>query len=232
MPSNCPLRPNQETSCGERVNRKVDYGSLDYRQIPCHHAISALQSCLSHHVDHLVDKVEEIDMKDLRKQYENYDPRINRIVDMIPEAQSCPLFITGPLKSWSSPRKSVVLMGDNAHSMVNNMAQGAATLMEDSAFLGRCIGQVVQNRLSLQLAITIYERRRMPNAHFKQQVSFLSGAIWHLPDEPAQEARDEVMRLELEGKPFIQSPNLYGDCQWTISSLLEKRRSRLRRHDP
>jgi salicylate hydroxylase len=135
---------------------------------------------LSHHVDHLVDDVQDIDMKDLRKQYENYDPRIKRIVDMIPEAQRWPLLVTGPLKSWSSPSKNVVLIGDAAHSMTNHMAQGAATSMEDGAFLSRCIGQVVQNRLSLQQAISIYEQHRIPKAYFKQQVSFLNGAIWHL----------------------------------------------------
>ncbi len=172
---------------------------------------------LSHHVDHLVEKVEEIDMKDLRKQYENYDPRIKRIVDMIPEAQRWPLLVTGPLKSWSSPMKNVVLLGDAAHSMVNHMAQGAATSMEDGAFLGKCIEQVVQGRLSLQQAVEIYEQARMPKAHFKQQVSFLNGAIWHLPNGPAQEARDEAMRLELEGKPFLRSPNLYGDPTAVLS---------------
>lgn len=172
---------------------------------------------LSHHLDRLVDKLEEIDMKDLRKQYENYDPRIKRIVDMIPSAQRWPLLVTGPLQSWSSPQKNVVLMGDAAHSMVNHMAQGAATAMEDGAFLGRCISQVVQNRISIAQAIEIYERHRMPKAHVKQQVSFLNGAIWHLPDGPAQQARDEAMKLELDGKPFLRSPNLYGDPRTVLS---------------
>jgi len=166
---------------------------------------------LSHHVDHLVDKVEAVDTKELRAQYKDYDPRIKRIIDMIPEVQRWPLLVTGPLESWSSPRKNVVLMGDAAHSMVNHMAQGAATSMEDGAFLGRCIGKVVQGKLSIAQAIEIYERARMPKAHFKQQVSFLNGAIWHLPDGPAQKARDEAMRAELEGKRMLRSPNLYGD---------------------
>jgi salicylate hydroxylase len=172
---------------------------------------------LSHHVDHLVDKVEEIDMRDLRKTYENYDPRIKRIVDMIPEAQRWPLLVTGPLESWSSPSKNVVLMGDAAHSMVNHMAQGAATSMEDGAFLGKCIGQVLQSRISQAQAIQIYEKGRMPKAYIKQQVSFLNGAIWQLPDGPAQQARDKAMRLELEGKPFVRSSNLYGDPTTMLS---------------
>lgn len=91
------------------------------------------------------------------------------------------------------------------------MAQGAATAIEDGAFLARCIEQVVQRRMDLSSAISIYEKGRMPKAYFKQQVSFLNGAIWHLPDGPAQQARDEAMRPELERKPFIRSPNLYGD---------------------
>ncbi|KAK0127160.1 hypothetical protein ONS96_006713 [Cadophora gregata f. sp. sojae] len=170
-----------------------------------------LNLVLSHHVDRLVDKVEEVDVAEVRRQYAEYDPRIKRIVDMIPEASRWPLLVTGPLESWSSPGKNVVLMGDAAHSMVNHMAQGAATSMEDGAFLGRCVGQVVQGRISLGQAIEVYEKARMPKAHFKQQVSFLNGVIWQLPDGPAQEARDKAMTLELGGKPVLRSPNLYGN---------------------
>ncbi|KAG4434701.1 hypothetical protein IFR05_009811 [Cadophora sp. M221] len=166
---------------------------------------------LSHHVDRLVDTVEEVDVEEVRKQYEDYDPRIKRVVDMIPEASRWPLLVTGPLESWSSEEKNVVLVGDAAHSMVNHMAQGAATSMEDGAFLGRCIAQVVQGRINLEQAIEVYEKGRMPKAHFKQQVSFLNGAIWHLPDGPAQKARDEAMSLELGEKPVLRSPNLYGN---------------------
>lgn len=67
------------------------------------------------------------------------------------------------------------------------MAQGAATSMEDGAFLGRTIAAVVQGKISMPEAIDIYEKRRMPMARMKQGVSFLNGAIWQLPDGPAQE---------------------------------------------
>ena len=119
--------------------------------------------------------------------------------------------VTGPLKSWSSSRKNVVLMGDAAHSMVNHMAQGAATSMEDGAFLGRCIAKVIEGKIRLNEAVRIYEEERMPKAFAKQQVSFLNGAIWHLPDGPEQEARDKAMKSELEGRYHVRSSNLYGD---------------------
>lgn len=124
--------------------------------------------------------------------------------------------VTGPLKSWSSRRKNVVLMGDAAHSMVNHMAQGAATSMEDGAFLGRCIAKVVEGKIRLHDAVRIYEEERMPKAFAKQQVSFLNGAIWHLPDGPEQIARDKAMEPELEGRYYVRSSNLYGDPQTVL----------------
>jgi len=66
---------------------------------------------LSHHVDRLVDDVEEIDMNEFRDLYKDFDPRIKRIIDMVPTAKRWPLLVTGPLKSWSNEKKNIVLMG-------------------------------------------------------------------------------------------------------------------------
>jgi salicylate hydroxylase len=107
-------------------------------------------------------------------------------------------------------------MGDAAHSMVNHMAQGAATSMEDGAFLARCIAKVVEGRIRMDEAVQIYETERMPKAAMKQQVSFLNGAIWHLPDGPEQRARDEAMAPELQEKYYVRSSNLYGDPQTVL----------------
>ncbi|TVY81382.1 FAD-dependent monooxygenase OpS4 [Lachnellula suecica] len=169
-----------------------------------------LNLVLSHHTDNLVYNVEDVAVEDLRKQFEGYDLKIKRVIDMIPETQRWPLLVTA-LESWSSPEKNVVLMGDAAHSMVNHMAQGAATAMEDGAFIGRCIAEVVQNRLTLTQAVEIYEKERMPKARAKQHISFLNGAIWHLPAGPKQEARDGAMKEEMSGKKLSRSPNLYSD---------------------
>lgn len=124
--------------------------------------------------------------------------------------------VTGPMESWSSPQKNVVLMGDAAHSMVNHMAQGAATSMEDGAFLAKCVEGAIQGKLSLREAVGIYEAERMPKAYEKQQVSFINGAIWQLPDGPLQEGRDAAMAPELQGKYFVRSSNLYGDPQTVL----------------
>jgi salicylate hydroxylase len=166
---------------------------------------------LSHHVDYPVTSPEPIAISVLQEQFKNYDPRIKRVVDMITESNRWPLLVTGPLESWSSKEKNVVLIGDAAHSMVNHMAQGAATSMEDGAFLGRCLAQVVAGKITLEQAVKVYETERMPKAKFKQKISFLNGCIWHLPDGPVQRKRDEAMKGELVGRREDGSPNLYGD---------------------
>ncbi|ETI23936.1 hypothetical protein G647_05743 [Cladophialophora carrionii CBS 160.54] len=172
---------------------------------------------LSHHVDHLVDDVQDIDMeKDFRQTYKDYDPRIKRIVDMVTSARRWPLLVTGPLETWSTKEKNVVLMGDAAHSMTNHMAQGAATSMEDGAFLARTLAKVVEGRINIAQAIEIYEKSRMPKAYYKQQVSFLNGAIWQVADGPVQEARDKAMAMELKQEQYVRSPNLYGDPVTTL----------------
>ncbi len=95
--------------------------------------------------------------------------------------------------------------------MVNHMAQGAATAMEDGAFLAMTIGEAVKGNMTIAEAVKLYEQERMPKAYAKQQVSFLNGAIWHLSDGPEQRARDKAMSPELTGEQYVRSPNLYGD---------------------
>lgn len=166
---------------------------------------------LSHFVDHPITSAEDAEVDEARQRYKDWDPRIRKIIDMIPSVKRWPLLVTGPLSSWSNPSKNIVLMGDAAHSMQNHMAQGAATSMEDGAFLARCLREVMDGSISLSEAITVYERGRMPRAHVKQQVSFLNGYIWMLEDGPEQEARDRALMPELRGEQPIRSPNAYSD---------------------
>jgi salicylate hydroxylase len=174
---------------------------------------------LSHHTPQSVHAVQDVSLQELRETYKNFDERIRRVIDMIEHpVQRWPLLVTGPLERWSSECRRVALLGDAAHSMVNHMAQGAATSMEDGAFLGVIIAAVLQKKLSLQQGIALYEKERMPKARLKQEVSFLNGAIWQLGGEEA-ELRDRAIKGELDGNGRVlrQSPNLYGDPRTVLS---------------
>ena len=149
-----------------------------------------LNLVLEHHQHEPVYDVEDVDdLNVFFEHYKDYDPLLQKMIRLIPEVKRWPLLQLGPLPSWSSPQENVVLMGDAAHSMVNHMAQGTATSMEDGIFLGRVLHDVVHNVLSLPEAIQIYETGRVPRAWQKQQVSFVMGGAY-MYDETRAEYRD------------------------------------------
>ena len=128
-------------------------------------------------------------MDEVFAHYQDYDPLLQKVLRLIPSVRRWPLLQTS-LHSWSNEEGNVVLMGDAAHSMVNHMAQGAATSMEDGVFLGRVMHEVVYGVLSTPEAVRVYEEARMPRAWVKQQVSFAMGAAY-MYDEERGRARDE-----------------------------------------
>lgn len=114
---------------------------------------------LSHFHSPRVTSVQDVSLPEVHNTYKDYDPRIKRIIEKIPPGVSrWPLLVTGPLESWSNREKNMVLIGDAAHSMTNHMAQGAATSMEDGAFLAKCLKAAVDGRLSVADAVTVYEK--------------------------------------------------------------------------
>ncbi|PNP44201.1 hypothetical protein THARTR1_11092 [Trichoderma harzianum] len=127
--------------------------------------------------DDYVTKVEDVDIEEFRGYYKDYEPFIQKILKLVKHTQRWPLLQMPTVDTWSNKHKNVVMMGDAIHSMQNSMAQGAATAMEDGAFLGRVISEVIRGVISVPEAIQIYEKQRMPKAWVKQQVSFMSGVI-------------------------------------------------------
>jgi salicylate hydroxylase len=132
--------------------------------------------------DAYVTKMEQVDIEEFRDYYKNYSPVIQKILKLVNYTQRWPLLQMPPLETWSNKHKNVVMMGDAAHCMQNNMAQGAATAMEDGAFLGRIISEVVRGVISVPEATELYEKRRMPKAWVKQQISHMSGVVTMLAD--------------------------------------------------
>ncbi|KAL6789785.1 hypothetical protein J3E68DRAFT_443598 [Trichoderma sp. SZMC 28012] len=132
--------------------------------------------------DDYVTKMEQVDIEEFRDYYKDYHPIIQKILKLVNYTQRWPLLQMPPVRTWSNKHKNVVLMGDAIHCMQNNMAQGAATAMEDGAFLGRIISEVVRGVISIPEAIQLYEKQRMPKAWVKQQISYMSGVINMMTD--------------------------------------------------
>jgi salicylate hydroxylase len=118
--------------------------------------------------------------------FDGWHPRVRQI---IAAAETCfvwALFDREPLPRWSVGRTS--LLGDACHPMYPFMAQGAAQAIEDGATLAACL--VAGGTDNPAEALRRYERLRLPRVTRLQDMSRANKIRFHLPDGPAQEARD------------------------------------------
>ena len=69
--------------------------------------------------------------------------------------------------------------------------------MEDGAFLGIMIGEVVRGTITIPEAVSLYEKQRMPRVWTKQQVSFTNGTLHMAKGEDATR-RNRASRPEIE----------------------------------
>jgi salicylate hydroxylase len=116
--------------------------------------------------------------------FEGWHPQIHRIISAADICFIWALFDRDPLPQWSRGR--VTLLGDACHPMYPFMGQGAAQAIEDGACLAACLAADDDPAE----ALLRYERLRLPRVTRLQQMSRANKTRFHMPDGPAQQARD------------------------------------------
>lgn len=117
--------------------------------------------------------------------FERWHPQIRRI---IAAAETCfiwVLFDREPLLRWSVGHTT--LLGDACHPMYPFMGQGVAQAIEDGATLAACLAAGAADPAE---ALRHYERLRLPRVTRLREMSRANKTRFHMPDGPAQEARD------------------------------------------
>ncbi|PVI02342.1 FAD/NAD(P)-binding domain-containing protein [Periconia macrospinosa] len=150
-------------------------------------------------------------IRDMRKQFENWDPTLVKVINMIQKTLKWPLLTGVPLSKWLSPTKRLLIIGDAAHAMVPYMSQGAATAVEDGAALAEILS-LITSPSELPDALDIYERVRILRTGQMQEASLVNGKLWHFADGAEQQARDKAMKRaesELEG----ENPNQWNNSE-------------------
>jgi salicylate hydroxylase len=117
--------------------------------------------------------------------FDGWHPQIGRIIAAADTCFVWALFDREPLPRWSIGRTT--LLGDACHPMYPFMGQGAAQAIEDGAALAACL---VGGGADPAEALQRYERLRRPRVTRLQEMSRANKIRFHLPDGPAQEARD------------------------------------------
>ena len=135
--------------------------------------------------------------------------RLRKIIGLIDHALKWPLLGGTKLESWTAANGRLVILGDAAHTMLPYMSQGAAMAIEDAGALAIVLSKL-RTIQELPFGLHVFENERQRRSGQMQEASAVNSMIWHFEDGPLQQARDEAMRPEVEGRPFLYSPN-----QWT-----------------
>jgi len=129
------------------------------------------------------------EVADALAAFEGWHPQVRAIIRAVDETFIWGLFDRAPLERWSVGR--ITLLGDACHAMLPFMAQGAAQSIEDGATLAACLGG--HGVADVPAALQHYEALRRPRATRLQELSRANKTRFHLPDGPAQQARDAQM---------------------------------------
>jgi salicylate hydroxylase len=128
------------------------------------------------------------DVADLAAAYAGFHDEVRGIIAAADHTFKWALLDRDPLPRWSSGR--VTLLGDACHPMLPFLGQGAGQAIEDGAALAACLQRFGDD---VPGALAFYQAVRLPRATRCQVQSRDNMTRFHLPDGPAQQARDAQM---------------------------------------
>jgi len=132
----------------------------------------------------------------MREDFKDFEPRVQKLLSLVPSTMKWKLMDRDPLDSWVHPGGRVVLLGDASHPMLPYRAQGAAMAIEDAAVIGN-VFSYLSNRAQIKPLLLAYQELRLSRTSDTQLSSRLNQKIFHLSDGPEQEARDADMRAAM-----------------------------------
>ncbi|KAF7342747.1 FAD/NAD-binding domain-containing protein [Mycena sanguinolenta] len=151
------------------------------------------------HPDNKADEsyLNEGSVAQMRKDFEGWEPRIQKLLKLVQKTYILPLKYREPLDRWVHPHGKVVLLGDACHPTLPSRAQGSAMAVEDAAVLGSLLGHL-SHRTQLPALLRAYQDIRYERTRETQLAGYANHHIFHLVDGPAQQVRDESMRMAMK----------------------------------
>lgn len=136
------------------------------------------------------DTASEATSAELAKQYCDFTAPVPDLIAATDDETiiQTPLTDVPPLDHWISSR--VTLLGDAAHAMTPNLAQGSAQAMEDAVVLAESIA----NHGATHRALTSYETRRKDRAESILRQSRIQGRLAQVEHSMLAKIRNTVFR--------------------------------------
>lgn len=145
------------------------------------------------------------DRADALAAFDGWHPQVRGLLERVEgDPYIWALFDRPPPARWSSGRAT--LLGDACHAMLPFMAQGAAQAIEDGATLAATLAE----ERDVATALRRYEALRIPRTTRVSELSYGNKHRFHLPDGPAQEARDARMAAGATDFSFAAVAWIYG----------------------
>ena len=123
----------------------------------------------------------------LRERFAGFAAPVPQLLDQLPDPAQVHVAPIEQVAAERWGRGAVVLVGDAAHAMSPNMAQGAALAFEDALVLAACLGQAG----SVAEALAGFVARRQPRASWVRAQTHRRDKTRDLPPL----LRDQVLRV-------------------------------------
>ncbi|OBT64250.1 hypothetical protein VE03_06886 [Pseudogymnoascus sp. 23342-1-I1] len=151
------------------------------------------------------------DMNALRKQFVDWDPRVQKLLELVDNSYVWKLRDRPALKRWLHPEGNLVLLGDAAHPMLPYVAQGAASAVEDAAALATCLDFINEKTgRDLRNVLNVYESLRKPRTQGMREAARRNMEYFHMPDGIEQQDRDAALSAEATSG---STPNQLNDAE-------------------
>ncbi|PBK71438.1 FAD/NAD-P-binding domain-containing protein [Armillaria solidipes] len=162
------------------------------------------------------------DIEKMRKEFTDWDPRIGKLIDLIPAGSIVGSLkvLESPLKSWVHKDGRIALVGDACHPMLPYRAQAASMAIEDAAVIGNLFVRLT-SKDQIPTLLEAYQSLRAPRAMATADGCWEDKGSLHLPDGPEQCARDEALKVTLAGKPSSVGQDNGAQYEYDVDAVVD-----------
>ncbi|KAI6764313.1 hypothetical protein HG530_008102 [Fusarium avenaceum] len=138
--------------------------------------------------------------------FASFHPTVKAMADMVQHCSRWRLARLEPLDTWSSPKKRLVLLGDSAHAMLPNLAEGFSSIVEDIDALSMLLSESEENMPGI---INVWEKVRIPRVTRLQNGSTWNYQLYNSGKPPGSELTEEERNLPMgegDGNAAFNTP--------------------------
>ncbi|KAF9766721.1 hypothetical protein IL306_000835 [Fusarium sp. DS 682] len=146
------------------------------------------------------------DSEVVRKFFSSFNLTVVALANMVQHCSRWRLARLEPLDTWSSPKRRLVLLGDSAHAMLPNLAEGFSSIVEDIDALSILLSEDGRDRAEI---IERWEEIRIPRVTRLQKASAWKYNLYNSGKSPGSELKKNQRDLSMgegDGNAPFNSP--------------------------